>query len=101
MGIFNIQLTKTAADDLGFIPGDLRRKTLQNIKTLSTNPFLFGDTIKKLRGFKPPLYRLRSRDYRVLYRVQGETLTIMRVIDRKDLERIIKRIKNPAHRAGP
>jgi mRNA interferase RelE/StbE len=93
VGIFNIQLTKTAADDLDFIPDDLRRKILQDIKTLSTNPYLFGGTIKKLRGFKPPLYRLRSGDYRVLYRVQVETVTIMRVIDRKDLERIIKRIK--------
>jgi mRNA interferase RelE/StbE len=91
--IFDIQLTKTAAGDLDSIPDDLRRKVLQDINILSTNPFLFGSNVKKLKGFKPPLYRLRSGDYRVLYRVKGETVTIMRVIDRKDLERIIKRIK--------
>ena len=93
MGIFNIQLTKIAADDLDSIPADLRRKILKDIKAFPAHPFLFGDTIRKLSGFKPPLYRLRSGDYRVLYKVHGETVTIMRIIDRKDLERIIKRIK--------
>lgn len=93
MRIFDIQLTKIAAGDLDSIPDDLRRKILQDINILSTNPFLFGSNVKKLKGFMPPLYRLRSGDYRVLYRVKGETVTIMRVIDRKDLERIIKRIK--------
>ncbi len=93
MRIFDIQLTETAAGDLDSIPDDLRRTILQDINILSTNPFLFGSNVKKLKGFMPPLYRLRSGDYRVLYRVKGETVTIMRVIDRKDLERIIKRIK--------
>jgi mRNA interferase RelE/StbE len=91
--IFDIQLTETAAGDLDSIADDLRRRILQDINILSTNPFLFGSNVKKLKGFKPPLYRLRSGDYRVLYRVMGETVSIMRVIDRKDLERIIKRMK--------
>jgi len=91
--ILDIQLTKTAALDLDSIPNDIRRRIIEHMKILSTNPFSFGGTIKKLRGFKPPLYRLRSGDYRVLYRVHGDLVTIMRVIDRKDLERIIKRIR--------
>jgi len=62
-------------------------------KILSADPVLSGSNIKKLKGFKPQLYRLRSGDYRILYRVMGETITLMRVIDRKDLEKIIKRIK--------
>jgi len=93
VGNFRIQLTKSAADDLNSISDDQRQKILSDIKKLSANPLLIGSHIKKLRGFKRPLYRLRSGDYRVLYRVQGDMVTIMRVIDRKDLERIIKRIK--------
>ena len=93
MPIFDIQLTKTAAGDLDSIRDDLRRKIIEDTKLLSTNPFLFEGRIKKLRGFKPPLYRLRSGDHRVLYRVHGDLVTIMRVIDRKDLERIIKKIR--------
>jgi len=50
-----------------------------------------GSGIKKLKGFKPPLYRLRSGDYRVLYRLQSHNITIMRIINRKELEKIIKR----------
>ena len=93
MRVFDIQVTETAADDLDSIPDQLRRRILQGNAFLTTNPFPLGSNVKKLKGFKPPLYRLRSKDYRVLYRVTGETVTIMRVIDRKDLERIIKRMK--------
>ncbi len=93
MPIFDIQLTKTAAGDLDSIRDDFRRKIIEDTKVLSTNPFSFGGSIKKLRGFKPPLYRLRAGDYRVLYRIHGDLVTIMRVIDRKDLERIIKRMR--------
>jgi mRNA-degrading endonuclease RelE of RelBE toxin-antitoxin system len=62
------------------------------MEILSSRPQLSQSNLKKLKGFRPPLYRLRSGDYRVLYRVLGDTVTIMRVIDRKDLEKIIKRI---------
>ena len=93
MELFNIQTTQTAVDDLDNIPKELRNKILPDIMNLSSNPFLFGSNVKKLKGFKPPLYRLRSGDYRILYRVQGQLITIMRVIDRKELERVIKRLK--------
>jgi mRNA interferase RelE/StbE len=91
--LFDIQTTQTAVDDLNNIPRELRNKILPDIRNLSSNPFLFGSNVKKLKGFKPPLYRLRSGDYRILYRVQGQLITIMRVIDRKELERVIKRLK--------
>ena len=93
MRVFDIQLTVTAAHDLDSISDDLRRRLLQDIHILSTNPFPFGSNVKKLKGFRSPLYRLRAGDYRVLYRVVEETVIILRVIDRKDLERIIKRMK--------
>jgi mRNA interferase RelE/StbE len=90
---FRLQLTKSAAGDLDGIPDDRREKILKDMEILSSRPQLSQSNLKKLKGFRPPLYRLRSGDYRVLYRVLGDTVTIMRVIDRKDLEKIIKRIK--------
>jgi len=90
---FRLQLTKSAMDDLDSISDDQREKILKDIKSLSGNPLSFGIPIKKLRGFKPPLYRLRSGDHRVLYQLQGDIVTLMRDIDRKDLEKIIKRIR--------
>ena len=55
-------------------------------------PFASGPNIKKLKGFKPPIYRIRSGDFRVLYRVYEKTIIILRVIDRKSLERVIKKL---------
>ena len=90
---FNIQVAHSAAKDLNIIPNELRTHIIASIKSLSMEPFASGSNIKKLKGFKPPLYRMRSGDFRVLYRIKEETVTIMRVIDRKDLETIIKRLK--------
>jgi mRNA-degrading endonuclease RelE of RelBE toxin-antitoxin system len=90
---FDIQLTYSGAEDLDCISEDRRIKIIASIKKLSYNPFASGAKIKKLKGFKLPLYRIRSGDSRVLYRVQEKTITIMRVIDRKGVDRIIKRLK--------
>jgi len=89
---FEIQLTSSAVDDLDSNPEISKKKIIPSIQKLSTAPFSPGPKIKKLKGFKPPIYRMRSGDFRVLYRVQDKTITILRVIDRKDLERIITRL---------
>jgi len=65
-------MTQAAADDLKDIPDKLREQIIPDIKSLSTNPFPSRSGIKKLKGFKPPLYRLRSGDYRVLYRIESK-----------------------------
>jgi len=90
---FDIQLTYSAVEDLDCIPEDRRTKIIALIKKFSFDPLIPGANIKKLKGFRSPLYRVRSGDYRILYRIQEKTITIMRVIDRKDLDRVIKRLK--------
>ncbi len=90
---FNIQLTHSAIDDLNNISEKQRDKIIASIKKLSPNPFATETHIKKLKGIKPPLYRIRSGDFRIIYKVQEDIIYIMRVLDRKDLERIIKRLK--------
>jgi len=90
---FDIQLTYSAVEDLDCIPEDQRIKIVALIKKFSFDSFIPGANIKKLKGFKPPFYRVRSGDYRILYRLQEKTIIIMPVIDRKDLDRIIKRLK--------
>jgi len=90
---FDIQLTHSAVEDLECVPEDQHTKIIAIIKKISNDPFNPGAKIKKLNGFRPPLYRIRSGDYRILYRVKEKSITIMRVIDRKDLDRIIKRLK--------
>mgnify|MGYP001575333501 CR=1 FL=1 len=88
---FRIRITGSATGDLDGTRN--REQIISDIKTLCDNPLPIGANIKKLKGFNPPLYRLRSGDYRVLYRIEGLFVTIMRVINRKELERTIKRIR--------
>jgi mRNA interferase RelE/StbE len=89
---FDIQLTYSAVDDLDCIPELPKKKIIASIKKLSSNPFASSPNIKKLKGFKPPIYRIRSGDFRALYRVHENTIIILRVIDRKDLEKVLKKL---------
>jgi mRNA-degrading endonuclease RelE of RelBE toxin-antitoxin system len=63
-------------------------------KYLETSPFPFGKTrIKKLTGFSPPLYRLRSGDFRAYYRIVNKEAIILAVVSKKDSEKILKKLR--------
>ena len=93
MNKFQVILTAHAIGDLHGLPKEYRDQIHKDLKTLPGNPFPQGSTIKRLKGFRPPVYRLRSGDYRVLYFIRGSRIIILRIIDRKILEREIKRVK--------
>ena len=93
MNKFEVILTAHAIGDLRGLPKEYHAQLHQDLKTLPLNPFPQGSTIKRLKGFRPPVYRFRSGDYRVLYFIRGSKIIILRVIDRKTLEREIKRLK--------
>jgi len=93
MNKFQVNLTEHATDDLKDISKEVRGKIHPDLRTLESAPFPSGTHVKRLRGFRPPVYRLRSGDFRVLYHIQGNTVTILRVIDRKLLERLLRRLK--------
>ena len=93
MNKFQVTLTEHAIADLREIPKDLRDQILRDLKALESAPFPYGTFIKRLKGFHPPVYRLRSGDFRVLYHIQGDKVMALRVINRKVLERVIKRLK--------
>ncbi len=93
MDKFQVNLTEHATDDLKEISEEFRDKIHQDLKTLESAPFPSATYIKRLKGFRPPVYRLRSGNFRVLYRIQENNVTILRVIDRKLLERALKRLK--------
>ena len=93
MNKFQVVLTQNAIVDLEEVSKELREKIHRDLKTLQTRPLPSGTQIKRLRGFRPAVYRLRSGAFRVLYHIRGEVVTILRVIDRKFLKRVIKRLK--------
>jgi len=43
--------------------------------------------VKKLQGIDPPEYRLRVGDYRVRFELDGETVRILRVRNRREAYR--------------
>ena len=90
---FAVQLAQPAIRDIGSLPDSVHSKIIDGIIGLRRDPFPFPPLKKKLKGFGIPLYRLRIADYRLLYRIDEKTVTIMRVVDRKDLEKAVKRLK--------
>jgi mRNA-degrading endonuclease RelE of RelBE toxin-antitoxin system len=61
---------------------------------LETNPVPFGKSrIKKLINYQPPLYRLRSGDYRAYYRILPDAVVVLAVTHKKDSEKILKKMK--------
>ncbi len=71
------------------LPIRVRLQIGQDIASLARDPLPHRPGIKKLKGYRPPLYRLRAGDYRVLYRVTSKMVTVIRVIARRDLERAL------------
>jgi mRNA-degrading endonuclease RelE of RelBE toxin-antitoxin system len=62
-------------------------KALQILKTIAR--FLESEEgdVKRLQALDPPLFRLRSQNYRVLFRDLGNAIELVRVRDRKDVYR--------------
>ena len=87
---FKITFTKTAEKDLNALDVKTRYKILQTAKSLETAPFPRGNIIKKLKGAKLSLYRLRVGDFRVIYHVDARKIVILFIVDRKDLEKKLK-----------
>lgn len=87
---FKIVFTKIAQRDTDRLEPRTRLRILQAIKALETNPFPKGDTVKKLKGARIPLYRLRIGDFRAVYHIDGRKVVILFIVDRKDFEKKLR-----------
>ncbi|MCG2712477.1 MAG: type II toxin-antitoxin system RelE/ParE family toxin [Candidatus Omnitrophica bacterium] len=90
MDEFKVVFTKAAEKDLNTLDTKTKYKILQAVKGLEASPFPRGDTIKKLKGAKISLYRLRVSDFRVVYHIDGRKIAVFLIVDRKDLEKKLK-----------
>ncbi len=88
-----VVLAPSATRDLDALPADRHAQVTADVEHYAVNPAADPPHVKRLKGFKPPLYRLRSGDYRVLFRIAAAELHVYRIIDRKILHRTLKRIK--------
>lgn len=78
--MYTIELMPRAIKDLRNLPKGEVQKILEKIKILESG--LIGD-IKKLTHFTPE-YRLRVGDYRILFEIKEQKITIYRVKHRKE-----------------
>jgi len=61
---------------------------------LEAGPLPIGKPrIKKLSGFSPPLYRLRSGDFRAYYRIREGEVVVLAIRNKKDSEKFLRRIE--------
>ena len=76
-----VKIDEKAIKDLGKIHKSDAKKIFSKIETLEKFPHV--PNLKKLTNFEPP-YRLRVGNYRILFDIENDTLTIYRVKHRKE-----------------
>jgi len=86
MHVYRVELTPAADRQLSKLRGAAREMLAAAIVALASNPRPAG--CKKLRG-AGDLWRIRVRDYRIVYRIAKERLlvTVVKLGRRKDVYR--------------
>jgi mRNA interferase RelE/StbE len=84
---YAIEFERHAIKDLRRLPRTDRERIMAAIETLGEEPR--PSDVTKLSGSRGSIYRIRVGDYRVLYKIEDDTLMIyvVRVGDRKDIYR--------------
>ncbi|MBI2252190.1 MAG: type II toxin-antitoxin system RelE/ParE family toxin [Armatimonadetes bacterium] len=89
---FQIVLLPQTEKDLRKLPWNLEKKILEGLQLLKNFPFVGSKVIKKMKTLKPVHYELKEGDYRIIFRVEDKRIIVKMIIDRKNLEKEIKRL---------
>lgn len=83
---YRIEIKDSAAKSLKGLPSEQQRRIRLKINLLAENPY--SPSTRKLKG-EESVYRLRVGDYRVVYEVLEQTITVLvlRIGHRKDIYR--------------
>ncbi|MBI1952556.1 MAG: type II toxin-antitoxin system RelE/ParE family toxin [Candidatus Omnitrophica bacterium] len=85
---FAVEFAPAAARDLKRLDTPIRVALLKACTLLSHAPFPSpGGAIKLLVGVAPRHFRLRVGDYRVIYRIEGSCVVVVRVAHRREAYR--------------
>ena len=91
---WDVRLSAHAARDLEHLRKQdpaLHGQLLYALVHLKTEPFPAPPKGKKLRGLNGVFWRLRVGAYRIVYRpIESNTLFILRVIPRRELDRALR-----------
>ena len=75
METYQIKILPTAQKELASLPKPIRVRIGKKIDSLQSNPTPQG--VKLLKGKRREAYRVRVGDYRIIYQIQREILTIL------------------------
>ncbi len=78
---FKIIWDEKAYDSLNKLEPSISRRIFKKVEEMAENPF--SRDIKRLKGSKD--FRLRVGDYRVIFSIEGEMITILKVGHRKHI----------------
>ncbi len=78
-----VLMTDEAFDQFDALPKKIKERVRKLTKRLESWPVVSG--VKALSGKLAGWYRIRTGDYRVRFRVDGEMITIDKIGHRKDI----------------
>lgn len=92
---FKVIFSPSAFRDIEGFETDKALQLVNDIKKyLEASPLPIGKTrIKKLTGFAPPLFRLRSGDFRAYYRIISKGIVILAITHKKDSGKLLKKFR--------
>lgn len=83
----NIFVTRQFEKDISRIPDNIRARAEEIISQLRLNPISQSFNIKKIKGIKSSVYRIRIGSYRLIYSFSQTSLFLLRFRHRKDIYR--------------
>ncbi|HSB05878.1 MAG TPA: type II toxin-antitoxin system RelE/ParE family toxin [Thermodesulfobacteriota bacterium] len=75
METYRIKILPTAQKELASLPKTIQIRIGKKIDSLQTNPTPQG--VKLLKGKEREAYRVRVGDYRILYQIKKDVLTVL------------------------
>jgi mRNA interferase RelE/StbE len=85
--LYKVEFLPEAIKELSSLDRPIQRIVKEKIDLLSTNPAVLKNNIKALQGAHSGKFRLRVGNYRIIYRIENEIITIIiiRIGHRKEV----------------
>ncbi len=95
MGPFEIVFSKKAGQDFHRLYSIEQAEITSALHELEKNPFPFKKKIKKIKGMKKSLYRLRidlkTQTYRIFYSIlENNQILLLRIVPKKEADRALR-----------
>ena len=80
----DLEWSESSLEDMAGLDKEIARRIQRAVERFAETD---AGNIKRLQGIDPPEYRLRTGDWRVRFVLDGRTVVVLRVLNRKDAYR--------------